>query len=116
MTNEMALWLSIGSGVLAILYGLVSTQWILKQPAGSSRMQEIQAAIQEGANAYMNRQYLTIGAVGVVLFIALFVALGWTTAVGFAIGAILSALAGYIGMFVSVRRLLHDSPEHGRVY
>jgi K(+)-stimulated pyrophosphate-energized sodium pump len=103
MTNEIAHWRSIGAGALAILYGIISTQWIIKQPAGNSRMQEIQAAIQEGANAYMNRQYMTIGIVGVVLFIALFVALGATTAVGFAIGAILSALAGYIGMFVSVR-------------
>ena len=103
MTNEMALWLSIGAGALAVLYGIISTQWIIKQPTGNSRMQEIQQAIQEGANAYMNRQYMTIGAVGVVLFIALFIVLGATTAIGFAIGAILSGLAGYIGMFVSVR-------------
>jgi K(+)-stimulated pyrophosphate-energized sodium pump len=103
MTNEMALWLSISAGVLAVLYGIISTQWIIKQPAGNDRMQEIQQAIQEGANAYMNRQYMTIGVVGVVLFIALAFALGWSTAIGFAIGAILSALAGYIGMFVSVR-------------
>ena len=103
MTNEMALWLSIGAGALAILFGIISTQWIIKQPTGSSRMQEIQAAIQEGANAYMNRQYTTIGAVGVVLFFVLAYALKWPTAIGFAIGAILSALAGYIGMYVSVR-------------
>ena len=103
MTNATALWLSIGAGVLAVLYGIISTQWIIKQPTGNARMQEIQAAIQEGANAYMNRQYLTIGAVGVVLFFALGFALKWPTAIGFAIGAILSALAGYIGMFVSVR-------------
>ena len=103
MTNEMALWLSIGAGALAILYGIISTQWIIKQPAGNSRMQEIQQAIQEGANAYMNRQYMTISVVGVILFFALGFALGWSTAIGFAIGAILSALAGYIGMFVSVR-------------
>ncbi len=104
-TNELALWLSIGAGALAILFGLFSTQWILKQPAGNSRMQEIAAAIQEGAKAYMDRQYLTIGAVGVVLFLVLGLtpALGWPTAIGFAIGAILSALAGYIGMYVSVR-------------
>ena len=103
MTNELALWLAIGSGVLAVLYGLVSVQWILKQPAGNERMQQIQLAIQEGANAYMNRQYFTIGVVGVVLFVILWVALGWHTAIGFAIGAIFSAAAGYIGMFVSVR-------------
>ena len=103
MTNELALWLSISAGILAIAYGAISTRWIIKQPAGNSRMQEIQQAIQEGANAYMNRQYTTIGGVGVVLFLVLAFALGWTTAIGFAIGAILSALAGYIGMFVSVR-------------
>jgi len=103
MTNEMALWLSIGAGALAILFGIISTQWIIKQPAGNSRMQEIQAAIQEGANAYMNRQYMTIGAVGVILFFVLGFVLKWPTAIGFAIGAMLSALAGYIGMYVSVR-------------
>jgi len=103
MTNEFALWLSIGAGALAILFGVISTQWILKQPAGNSRMQEISAAIQEGAKAYMNRQYLTIGGVGIVLFVILGIALDWATAIGFAIGAIFSALAGYIGMYVSVR-------------
>jgi K(+)-stimulated pyrophosphate-energized sodium pump len=103
MTNELALWLSIGSGAVAVLFGIISTQWILKQPAGNERMQEIAAAIQEGAKAYMDRQYLTIGAVGVVLFVVLGFALDWATAIGFAIGAIFSALAGYIGMFVSVR-------------
>ena len=103
MTNELALWLAIGSGVLALLYGLLSTLWILRQPAGNERMREISQAIQEGAGAYMNRQYLTIGVVGVVLFVILGIALDWATAIGFAIGAIFSALAGYIGMFVSVR-------------
>ena len=103
MINEFALWLSIGAGVLAILFGVISTQWVLKQPAGNDRMQEIAKAIQEGASAYMNRQYSTIGIVGVALFLILAWALGWHTATGFAIGAILSALAGYIGMFVSVR-------------
>jgi K(+)-stimulated pyrophosphate-energized sodium pump len=103
MTNELALWLSIGAGVLAILFGIVSTQWILKQPAGNSRMQEIAAAIQEGAKAYMDRQYMTIGGVGVVLAVILGFALDWATAIGFVIGAVFSGLAGYIGMFVSVR-------------
>ena len=103
MSNELALWLAVAAGVLAVLYGLVSTQWILKQSAGNERMQQIAQAIQEGAKAYMDRQYLTIGIVGVVLFVVLGFALDWATAIGFAIGAIFSALAGYIGMFVSVR-------------
>ena len=103
MNPEMALWLSLGAAVLALIYGVVSVSWILRQSAGSERMQEIASAIQEGASAYMNRQYLTIGVVGLVLFVVLLLALGWGTAVGFAIGALLSALAGYIGMFVSVR-------------
>ena len=103
ITTEVALYLAIGAGVLAIAFGFISTRWILKQPAGNDRMQEIQKAIQEGAGAYMNRQYQAISVVGVVLFLVLGFALGWKTAGGFAIGAIFSGLAGYIGMFVSVR-------------
>ena len=103
MTPGNALWLSLGAALLAVLYGLVSVTWILGRPQGNERMQEIAAAIQEGAKAYMNRQYLTIGIVGAVLFVVLWLLLTWQTAVGFAIGAGLSALAGYIGMFVSVR-------------
>ena len=103
MNPETALWLSLGAAVLALLYGVVSVNWILGQSSGSERMQSIAAAVQEGAKAYMNRQYATIGIVGVVLFVILIVVLDWGTAVGFAIGAVFSALAGYIGMFVSVR-------------
>ena len=103
MSSDLALWLSIGAGALAVLYGLVSVQWILGQSAGNERMQSIAGAIQEGAAAYMNRQYAAISIVGVILFVALGFALSWSVAIGFAIGALLSGLAGYIGMYISVR-------------
>ena len=97
------LWLSVGAGVVAVLYGIVAMLSILKLPAGNARMQEIAAAIQAGAKAYLSRQYQTITVVGVVLFVVLGVALNWATAGGFAVGAILSGLTGFIGMNISVR-------------
>src|SRR3979490_1426141 len=103
MTLDCALWLAIAAGGVAILHGGISGRWILAEPAGSARMQEIAAAIQAGAKAYLDRQYSTIALVGVILFVALGLALGWATAGGFAVGAIRSGLAGYIGMFISVR-------------
>jgi K(+)-stimulated pyrophosphate-energized sodium pump len=97
------LWVAIAAGVVAVLYGVVSVFSILALPAGSARMQEIAAAIQAGAKAYLNRQYKTIAIVGVILFIVLGLALNWATAGGFALGSLLSGLAGYIGMNISVR-------------
>src|SRR5579863_5376100 len=97
------LWLAIAAGVFAVLYGVFSMMVILRLPTGNARMQEIAAAIQAGAKAYLNRQYTTIFIVGIVLFVVLGFALNWWTAVGFAIGAILSGATGYIGMNISVR-------------
>src|SRR5262245_50286811 len=98
-----ALWVIIACGALSIVYGIWATQSVMASDAGSQKMQEISAAVREGAQAYLKRQYTTIGIVGVVIFAIVGIFLGWLVAVGFAIGAILSGAAGFIGMNVSVR-------------
>jgi len=98
-----AYWVVIAGGVLALLYGWFTSRQVLAANAGTARMQEISSAVQEGAKAYLNRQYRTIAIVGVIIFLILLATLGWRSAVGFMVGAVLSGAAGYIGMNVSVR-------------
>ena len=97
------IWLVILGGLLALVYGVVTASQLMAADAGSPRMQEIAGAIAEGAQAYLRRQYATIAVVGVVIFVILGILLSWPVAIGFAIGAILSGMAGFIGMNVSVR-------------
>src|SRR3954453_7931839 len=105
----MALLLIILGGALSIAYGLWAINNVMRRDAGPQRMQEIAGAIAEGAQAYLRRQYMTIGIVGVVLFVLLAYLLGLRVAVGFAVGAILSGVAGFIGMNVSVRANVRTS-------
>jgi K(+)-stimulated pyrophosphate-energized sodium pump len=100
---SLAYLVIIACGVLALIYGLVTSRQVLAADAGTARMQEISAAVQEGARAYLNRQYTTIGIVGLIILIVLGITLGLHVAIGFLIGAVLSAAAGYVGMNVSVR-------------
>ena len=97
------LWIVIGCGVFALLYGAYAGNAVLKASAGNARMQEIAAAIQEGAAAYLNRQYTTIGIVGVIIAVLVWLLLGVHSTIGFIIGSVLSGAAGYIGMHISVR-------------
>ena len=101
--EQYAVVFALVCAAAAVAYGLATASWILGLPQGNDRMKQIAAAIQEGAGAYMKRQYTIIAAVGVVMFVALYATLGWMTAVGFAVGALFSGLTGFIGMFVSVR-------------
>ncbi|MCH2478900.1 MAG: sodium-translocating pyrophosphatase [Gammaproteobacteria bacterium] len=103
MSETIALWAALTASVTAIVVGIIFSLEILKESDGNERMQEIAGAIQEGATAYLNRQYLTIGIVGAVIFILLGIAIDWLSALGFLIGAVFSGLAGYIGMNISVR-------------
>ncbi len=103
MLEQYVVWIAIACAIVAILYGVISVGWIIKQPAGNERMQEIAHAVQVGAKAYLNRQYSFIAIAGVVLFLLIGFLIGWPTAIGFAVGSILSGATGYIGMNVSVR-------------
>ena len=94
---QSAYILIIVCGVLALLYGMVTARQVLAADAGNARMQEIAAAVQEGAAAYLNRQYTTIGIVGLIILVILWITLGMQVAIGFLIGAVLSSLAGYVG-------------------
>src|SRR6266571_4566870 len=105
------LWFAIACAFIAIVYGVLQARWIVSLPAGNARMQEIAAAVREGASAYLKRQYTTIAVVGVVLFLAigLIPKLGWATALGFAIGALFYSLSRLIAITISVRAHLRPA-------
>jgi K(+)-stimulated pyrophosphate-energized sodium pump len=109
MTMTSWYWLVIAAGLLAVLYGILTARSVLAADPGTDRMKEIAAAIQEGAQAYLRRQYMTIAAVGVVIFVILFFTLGWRPGVGYLVGSVLSGAAGFIGMNISVRSNLRTA-------
>src|SRR5437763_4310276 len=102
MSLNVVAW-AVGAAILAVLYAVALTFWVLSRPAGNDRMREIAAAIQEGAGAYLNRQYTVIAIIGAVIAILIGILLNWETAILYVIGAVLSASAGYVGMNVAVR-------------
>ena len=109
MTMTSWYWLVIAAGLFAVLYGIVTARSVLAADPGTDRMKEIAAAVQEGAQAYLRRQYMTIAAVGAVIFVILFFTLGWRPGVGYLVGSVLSGAAGFIGMNISVRSNLRTA-------
>src|SRR3989338_6296310 len=103
LTQSTIFWVSTLSGLAAIAYGFIISSWVLKEPAGNDKMRSIASAIQEGANAYLARQYKTVAVVAIILAIAIYFFFNLTTTVGFLIGAVASALAGFAGIYVAVR-------------
>ena len=108
------LWFAVATAVLALVYGAWAASSVLASSAGTERMQEIAGAVQEGARAYLNRQYVTIAIVGAVIFVIIALALGIGVGIGFLIGAILSGVAGYVGMNISVRSNVRTTDETDR--
>src|ERR687889_1119520 len=115
--NDHAVLFALVCSAVAVGYGIYLTTWLLSRPAGNERMQEISRAVQEGASAYLKRQYTTIAVVAVVPFLLLgfYNKLGWGTAIGFLVGALFSAAAGFIGMNVAVRSNVRtaEAARHG---
>src|SRR5581483_8423266 len=107
------MWAIIGCGLLSLVYGAYTVRAVMSSDAGTARMQEIAGAIQEGAQAYLTRQYTTIAVVGVVIFLIVGVLLGWLVALGFLIGAVLSGTAGFVGLLVSGLALLGVAVYYG---
>src|SRR5579884_2267281 len=101
--SDSSLWYVGGAGLLALVWAVYLIVWVLRQSQGTDRMQEISRAVQEGATAYLNRQYTIIAAIGAVIFLVLGVGINWVTALLFLLGAVLSGGTGYIGMNISVR-------------
>ena len=101
--------------IAAIVYGGVLIGWVLKQPTGTDRMQAIAKAVQEGARAYLKRQYKTVAFVAIVVFILLWIFLGWKTGLGFVLGAVFSGVAGYLGMTISVKANIRTAEAAKRV-
>src|SRR5919204_6330873 len=108
MNSSVLVWVVL-AGAAAVLYAVGLTVWVLRQPTGNDRMREIAAAIQEGASAYLNRQYIVIAVIGVIIAVVLLITLGWTTAILYLVGAALSAGAGYVGINVAVRSNLRTA-------